>query len=289
MVNDQEAIELIKKSNPDLIIKNINFIRSGFHSLAILINNNYIFRFPLKRDFFSEYIKEEKLLRSIYDEISTQIPLLTLYKINEEIFTRHLFIKGEQYNIIINNLNNYNKKRIAKDIAKFMSELHSIQINNIETLQFSLNEYNILEYKSILYNYLQNDENIKKFNDIINEFNIESNRIGDKDIVLCHNDLNENNILINKNTKRLSGIIDFGNAVKRNFNVEFSPLLKYDFDLVLNIVDEYQKLTGRKVNLKYAILVQKIRCYGAILWSIIEKKEYKIPTYEKWLEKLEKY
>ena len=65
---------------------------------------------------------------------------------------------------------------------------------------------------------------------------MESKKLNKNNIALCHNDLNENNILIDVETKRLIGIIDFGNAVKRDFSSDFASLLKYDYDLTSNII-----------------------------------------------------
>ena len=68
------------------------------------------------------------------------------------------------------------------------------------------------------------------------DFEIESKKLNKNNIVFCHNDLNENNILIDVETKRLIGIIDFWNAVKRDFSSDFASLLKYDYDLTSNII-----------------------------------------------------
>ena len=286
MINEK-AIQLIKKSNPDLIIKDLKFIKSGFHSLGVLVNDSFIFRFPLEKEFFEEYIKEQKLLNVIHNKISTKLPILTLYSIDGEIFTKHKLIKGEQYSSIGQNLNKKEKDILADDLAKFLAELHNIKTNIIEISQFSPNDYEILEHKYILYNYLKNNENIDQFNNVLHDFEIESKKLSKNNIVLCHNDLNENNILIDTETKRLAGIIDFGNAVKRDFSSDFASLLKYDYDLTLNIINKYQKLTNRIVNLKYVTLIQKIRCYGGILWAILENNDNsKIKIYQDWLKRL---
>ncbi len=276
-----DKLRLIRKTNPNLKIQKIDFIESGFHSLAVIVNNEYVFRFPLKKEFFEEYANENKLLNIINKSISTRIPFLEVYNIDDEIFTKHKIIHGEQYANISGILTNNEKNDLAKELAKFIAELHAIKSDEIQTSQFSISDYINSENINILYDYLK--ERKKEFDKVLESFDIESKSLKNENIVICHNDLNENNILVDTKTKRLAGIIDFGNSVKRDFSSEFASLLKYDFDFMLKIIEEYEKITGREVNLNYAILLQRIRCYGVMADGLIGNKSYRVEMGEKWL------
>ncbi len=282
-----DKIDLIRQANPDLEILKTEFIESGCHSLAIVINDKYIFRFPLKKEFFEKYINEEKLLKILNGKISTQIPFLTVYNIDGEVFTKHRIIDGEQYTNIGNELTEEEKLNLAKEIAVFISELHSVKSNEIEIQQFTADDYFIdHKYIKTLCDYLNDKTEIEKLNGVLEEFKIESQKLKDEDIVICHNDLNENNILVNRKTKKLAGIIDFGNSIKRDFSSEFSSLLKYDFLFMLQIIKEYEKITGKKVNLNYAILLQKIRCYGGMADGLADNDNQRLKRAEEWLQTL---
>ena len=102
----------------------------------------------------------------------------------------------------------------------------------------------------------------------------------ENDNVLCHDDLHEENILIDKNG--LSGIIDFGCVKIRKFDTEFSHLFEYDVELNLMIIKEYEKLTGRKVDINYALAVNKIRVYGSLLWFFETNNKKYIEMFKKY-------
>lgn len=280
----EDKLKLIEKTNPELRVQKVDFIESGFHSLAIIINDDYVFRFPLEKEFFGEYKNENKLLKIINKNISTKIPSLKLYDINGEIFTKHKLIKGEQYTEIGKSLTENEKIKLAKELSKFVMELHKIKTNEIEISQFSISEYINSDNINILHNYLK--DRIKEFDEVLENFENESQKLKNEDIVVCHNDLNENNILINAKTKKLAGIIDFGNAVKRDFSSEFASLLKHDFAFTLKLINEYEKLADREVNLNYAILLQKIRCYGGMAAGLVSGKNQSVERSERWLKVL---
>ena len=276
----KDKFALINKFLPNLKIKESKIIESGSHSLAIIVNNDLVFRFPLKKEFNDEYITEKIILDEIRSFISTKIPNLTIYEDKDQIFTLHKIIKGEQYS----NLKNINKDKVAEGVAKFLAELHSIKTDKIKTEEFSLEDYQIEGNNiEIINKYLKDKNKIEEFNKTIEAFKKESKNLRIEDQVICHDDVNENNILINERGE-LEGIIDFGNSIKRNYNVDFTALLKWDYELITKIIKKYEEITKRKVNLKYAILVQKIKCYGGIIYCLNENDEKNIKMFEEWLD-----
>lgn len=227
-----QQIEIIKKTLPNFKIDNYKILNIGANSIAIIVNNKYIFRFPLNKNNFESYKKEKKVLNIIRPYIkSVEIPKLNIYQYNNMYFTQHKIIKGIDY-IKIKNLSKKIKKNISKTLATFLVELHSIKderLNFIETKQFNANAYNLYdtENQNILVNTLKYDcikdiEKSMKYLNNYSDFREEYN-------VLCHNDLHEENILVDNNN--LSGIIDFGCVTKRNYNTDFSNLLEYDPEL----------------------------------------------------------
>jgi hypothetical protein len=98
--------------------------------------------------------------------------------------------------------------------------------------------------------------------------------------------LNENNIIIDVKNQRLAGIIDFCNGARRNFNAEFAPLAKYDFKLVRLMAKEYEKLTDQAVDLEYILNMQKVRCYGDVIYFSEKGNERLLRLYVKFLRYL---
>ena len=164
----EKKLRLIEKSNPNLKFQKVDFIESGFHSLAVVVNDDYIFRFPLAKEFFDEYKNEDKLLKIVEKTISAKIPSLELYNIDGEVFSKHKLIKGEQYTDIGKNLTEYEKNELAKELAKFVAELHSIESNAVEFAQFAISDYINSNNIDILRNYLK--ERTKEFDKVLSDF-----------------------------------------------------------------------------------------------------------------------
>lgn len=279
MAKHKDKIDLIKETHPDLIINELRFIESGFHSLAIVVNGQFVFRFPLSREFFDEYVKENKILHIIRPYISAKIPQTTLYNKNGMIFTKHVLIDGIQFSKT-KTLTPTQKNKLAEQIAQFLVQLHGIRSDKIDRTPFKIWEYIIYSDmdETLLHLPATFHEDFKKTVDLFYE---QENTLQNSNQVVSHNDFNENNFLIDK-AGTLQGVIDFGDAGKRDFSAEFAPLMKFDMDFTLNIVTRYEQLSNRKVNLMYAFLMQKIKCYAGML-ELPEKQD----IYKRWLEYLQ--
>ncbi|MFV0626555.1 MAG: aminoglycoside phosphotransferase family protein [Alphaproteobacteria bacterium] len=277
----KDKLELIKKAQPNLDIKTAEFIESGFHSLAIIINNEWVFRFPLSPDFYQEYIQEEKVLNCIHSQVETKVPLLKLHQIGGVMFTQHKMILGTQYTFASSQMNKEEKEELASELANFLVQMHHSKID-IPIGQTILEEYPCLE-KTQRFTEIFSSEEIKKLQHLLKQYKEYERNLNPKDIVLCHTDLNENNFII-KNRK-LEGVIDFGNACLCDSSFDFAPLLKHDFALVQRIAAYYEQISGRKVNLEYAEVIQKLRCYGGILNNYNDSK--RVARYNRWLKYIE--
>lgn len=260
-----EKINIIKNCLKDFVINDYKILNYGVNSIAILVNNEYVFRFPLTQHAIDNYTKEQKILNVLNKYIkSTKIPITEIYNLDKTIFTKHKIIKGVEY-LNVKNIDKESKERISKQIATFYFELHSInrkELDFISESQFDPNDFITLNDKEKLYNILKGD-----FQNDLEEkidFLLNYNNFPDEDNVLNHNDLHEENILIFNNN--LSGIIDFSDVVFRKRDSDFSNLFEYDPELAFLTIKEYEKLINKKIDLKYSLYIQKIKCYSFLLW-----------------------
>ena len=169
------------------------------------------------------------------------------------------------------------KDILAYDLAVFLSQLHNVNISHIPYLP---DEYQFNEEMVQNCSVLTNEEKTKCLSllDTYQQYSL-----SEQDVVLCHTDLNENNFLLDSN--KLVGVIDFGNACQRSVSTEFSTLLKYDYNLTFRIVKYYQHLTGRKIDMVYAALFQKMRCFDGIIENQDNKSQIK--RYRQWINVVE--
>jgi aminoglycoside phosphotransferase (APT) family kinase protein len=203
-----------------------------------------------------------------------------------DAFIYYKIIRGIEY-INVSNPNSALRRSLAKGIAKFCQELHSINtdlINFIDTSQFDASSYQLDGKGSLLENILGNDyqKDLEKRIDYINNYS----NFNPEDNVLCHDDIHEENIIVGDN--KLSGIIDFGVAVKRKRDVDFAHLLEYDYRLASMVINEYEKLTGKEIDREYIYNIQKIRCYGLLIWCIEQNNKKYTELFKKFIVNLNK-
>lgn len=272
----EQNIQLIRKVMT-MPINHIKVIESGFHSVAYIVNHQFVFRFPRLEDFYQEYKNEYVILNCLSPHVDVSIPKLKIHQFENVLFTEHAYIKGFQYSQLSMPLNETNKDILANDLAMFLKQLHEVSLPEIPYLptEHQFNEA-MVQKCSVL-----TTEEKRKCLHLLNCF--QECFLSEKDVVLCHTDLNENNFLLDNN--KLVGVIDFGNACRRNFSTEFSTLLKYDYDLVMRIAKHYQALTGRKIDMAYALLFQKIRCFDGIIENATHIDN--VNRYRRWLNKIE--
>ena len=78
----------------------------------------------------------------------------------------------------------------------------------------------------------------------------------DKDDVLCHNDLHKGNVIVNNG--ELSGIIDFGDCIYTNYNIEFISIFKWQDKSIINIKEKYEEITERKLSIPFIFSIIKL-------------------------------
>lgn len=271
---------LIARFEPSVKNKAVEVVTSGNHSLAVIIGKEVVYRFPLRPEFVDEYRREAALLKRIQGRVPLAVPMVDIVEADGLTAARHEMIPGVTYTHAESHLFGLEKEGIAEQLAAFLTALHQIEADDIAICQFSLDDWGLTEKG---YGILESEDRcavaalIKLFRDY-------RDGLSDTGAVLCHNDLNENNILIHNG--KVSGIIDFGNAMRRDFTVEFAALMKYDFGLTRLMAKQYESMSGRSVDLTVAALIQRLRCYGGMIEAAGE--ESRISRYRRWLSRIDR-
>lgn len=262
----------LEKQEPDWREKTIRIITSGDHSLAVILNERVVYRFPLKPDYNAEYEFEAALLNRIRSIVPLPVPAVEILKQGDIAVARHQMIPGVSYSQERVSLTAAQKNTIADQLAEFLAALHAVHPKGLaadKAMETALtdDEINILP---------PSDREAARH--VTRAYEAYQKRCANRSAVLCHNDFNENNILIKDG--RVSGIIDFGNAVVQDYVVDFAALLKYDFDLVHSMARSYEKRTGQTVRLADAAVIQKLRCYKGLTE---QASDLRVARYRRWL------
>lgn len=265
-----EKLDLIYSYLGKEAVNDYKIIDSGLDNLIVIVNDDLVFRFPRDVNSLNVYKKEVELLNYIKPFISTNIPNMKLIEFQNTYFTIHNLIKGADFD----SLNAEQKLKIlpslSKDIAEFFAELHSVKNTFLPLKKYKLEDWACYRYYDYVFEFVKKygkttilENAIKKFVDI-------NDNLDDEDNVITHNDLHNGNIIVNLNNQRLSGVIDWGDAIFNNYNCDFFQL---NDEVLLDVVDEYEKLTKKTVNLEFIKILKQIRVFGKIGKAIFNKTD----------------
>lgn len=216
---DEDFNNIIENSLKDKKINKVNFISTGWTNIVYEVNTNegnYFFRFP-RDDFWTRTIvKDCEFANYIYGK--TKFDTVQLNQLDDKArpFSLHKKIEGVPLVEKIKDLTPAEIDQIAKEIADFMYQLHSVKFDKNEifkTKDIGLNLVDFLD--ELIEKHLHEEDKVFWKYD---EFSKKDNNC------LVHGDLNSSNILIDENN-HISAVIDFGFAGFGNKYYDISRIL----------------------------------------------------------------
>ncbi|MHA2365228.1 MAG: phosphotransferase [Candidatus Hodarchaeales archaeon] len=183
-------------------------------------NEGLIFRFPRVQDVESDVRKEIKLLKYLTQHLSLSIPkveFLAKSNLYPYLIVGYNKIPGVSM-FKIKNTNFEHLKTWARDLGLFLSQLHSISLEELKKNALieeiptqsqyqnqSIEFYN--EIKELVYPFLRKTE-IQWSKNYFESFIYDKQNF-QFNPCLVHGDFDDTNILVNSKTNNISGIIDF--------------------------------------------------------------------------------
>lgn len=238
------GIKDIIESQFGLAVQQIHTLGQGMDSVAYLVNHLYIFKQSKHDEARAGLKKEIQILNYIKNKITLQIPAVEFYCEKYGVCGYKL-IKGDILTPdIYQNMSCDEKNMLAQDIARFLGELHSVPLPDIQGLVSDVAQDYASDYralKNLIYHKIPDTS--KLYLD-----NLFANILSDPRIVtyvsaLCHNDLSCKHMIVQNNA--LAGIIDFGDAAVTDRDRDFVYLLENSKDEIgrdfgMKVLDYYQ-------------------------------------------------
>ena len=176
-------------------------------------NKNYIIKKNLEIYTIKDVKNKQKTLKKLSKNNINVAKIVKVFKFNNNIYEIQEFIDGNNYESkfkkeLYNSLGKMHKLSTksklpcsTKNFYHFNFECRNIKLNKL-LIDFEYKFYKIPEQN--LEKIINENFNIKKtLNEILNEytiiFNEEKNKINNNNIVLCHNDLSDFNVLVKNN------------------------------------------------------------------------------------------
>ncbi len=208
----------IKRIYPDFDVKTIDVIDDGQNNQVFLINGDYIFRFPRKEVNRVELAKELKVLFYLKDDLSISIPNITYYNMEdkfEKCFMAYPCLKGEvMRREVFDGIKH--QDGLAKQLAIFLKELHKTEVDDDLRKHLVASDPILIwqdlhkRFRKHLYKHMRPDSIVdmdKRFDTIFETLENESFAP-----TLIHGDFGPSNILVDRKSDSITGIIDFGSV-----------------------------------------------------------------------------
>ncbi len=215
-----------------------------------------IVRFPHDKNnqnVINGYKREAEICAFLKGKVSFPIPEITVFEKDGFAYASHKIIKGNTWGMHCISAIFFEKHRpLARDIAKFLSELHAIDI--VEAQRLVPIRHNRFETFDVIREIIRErcfDEQLSQVEKCYNEARSLSNHAasGNIDYVLSHGDFSGRNTLIDKNN-RLAGVIDFGQLAIAERITDFCLFYRgNNKKFVEEIIAEYKKFTGVEVDI----------------------------------------
>jgi aminoglycoside 2''-phosphotransferase len=240
----QKYVHLIQQNFPTFRISSIKKVGEGDNSKAFLVNENYIFRFPKRKDVKQQVRKEICVLPKIRSALNLQIPGFEF--ISPELhYVGYKKIEGVVLtNKIFQSLKKKEQHFLEKTIADFLHQLHSFSVEALQNCG--------LETMNLYEEYAENFENAKQLifpeisknkremiSRLFTEYLSDENNFNFTP-ALVHNDLSKDHVLFDTVNKEITGIIDFGDVAFGDPDYDFMYLLdEFGEDFLMEILKYY--------------------------------------------------
>jgi len=240
IMNTKTLLQLIKKEFPKLHWKKFKIITKGWDFIVIILDNKLVFRFPRDKEGKIGLKKEINFLKNFKKHSKITIPDYKYIAKNYSL-SGYTLIPGKDMKIWRYRKLTLNQKQIlAKQIAKFLSDLHTTPISIMKRYDIKKSDPNesFKHLVKVTKKYILPKLKTKDIILIKNHFKDLKHSINDKfKSVFVHGDLGADHMLWNKNS---IGIIDFGDIHIGDPAKDFSRLYKYGPKFVENIYQYYQ-------------------------------------------------
>lgn len=228
--------------NFDKIISNVfksndvsySIIPTGWTNIVLDIkikNNKYIAKLP-RNDFWSkQIIKDCNISNFVKNTLHINTPEMSICYDNNRPFSIHKKIQGVPLTSKIKSLSKDNKQKIAKQLANYISNLHTF---NTQLLPDYCQQY-FTDFLSEMTK-LSNNYEMEYFAQLFKDMN------DTKNLVFSHNDLNIGNILLNENND-ITAIIDWSFAGICDIYTDLSVLsCRSDVFFYQQFIKEYENI-----------------------------------------------
>lgn len=216
---DEEYADIIHETFPEIKIKDCHFLGEGNFATTFLLNGDIVFKIS---DADEAAIKEAKrevfVLKHINQKLSFNIPKIVyegrMYQ-GRWVFGETL-LPGVTYSYDIHDdLSRKKQSDILRQIGSIMRELHGLKVMDKNNF-YSVSDYqeNLDLFNKNLTEHVRDyvgPDGVEQLREIYQRYKFLSTNYPVKP-VFVHGDLHYGNLMFDKKSKKITGVIDFGSS-----------------------------------------------------------------------------
>lgn len=249
-MNLDRYLSLIQAQAPELDLRTVEHDDKGWDNLVVLINREWIFRFPRTEEVAQRIQKEQRLLEYLHNRLNTHQVLIPRYRL---LHDENDQAAGSYYKMIqgqllkpssLRHMSRPGRDRIAAQLGTFLHIIHTsdlevlkdIGIEIVHTVDYWRNHLREIE-QHVLPLLTPSEQNR-----VVNLFETYLTQQVNQTVkkTLAHGDLSHAHILYDPHREELTGIIDFGDAQLTDPAYDFSGLYwEYGKQFVLEVLQHY--------------------------------------------------
>ena len=272
----------LRRLHPDA---EITWIDKGQANYIAKIGDEFIYKFPIKKEWFCLLRKEYNIYKLLAGRVSIDIPV-ALELNDAEQYLKLNMIKGNTISSQdAHRLNSQQKKSFASKIATFIKEINSPDLRDGFDSIFKDDKNDYYYIENWLERVAEQSKSIdtdlsRKYLEQYHTFREVLEYGFSVDNFIAHKDLHEDNLIFNEQ-KELVGIIDFAELRYTSIHSELRTLIRFGIDTVADIIEQIDDLAkGVTVSdiltfaktYEIAIIVQNAYIKKELPWRVEQAK-----------------
>jgi aminoglycoside 2''-phosphotransferase len=272
----------IVEAFPHIEIKNIELDRSGWDNIVVVVNHEIIFRFPRRPEVAQTLEIESRLLPELRKVVSLPIPnfeFVTPYFVGYRMIPGEPFAKALFEQCCSPEL----AQHLAHQLAQFLAELHSFPVERARELGVpyipdrELWESFYSEIRQHVFPLLTAQE--RRWAQQLFETFLSDERNFQFTPVLLHGDFSPDHILFDREAKRITGVIDFGDVRigdpayefqwRRDYGEAFWRKVLAHYERSLSLISVHNKLEINEGFFRRLEFYERRQPLGEILYGVI--------------------
>jgi aminoglycoside 2''-phosphotransferase len=233
-LNLEQLKEAVARCFPEIPIKTVKLIPTGWDNYVLEVNDNWIFRFPRRKDAVLRLQMELELLPFVAEIVSIRIPEFEKVwrggRDFKQMFVGYRRIPGEH---MTSDLVDFSKdSHVVLELSDFLNEMHRISTARLRSLdvpyftpaKWRLDLQRLINQITTSVQPLLKEQARRRLRSVSEDFQKYADSFGFSPTFI-HCDLDGANILCDSSTRRITGIIDWGDACIGDPAFDFSGLL----------------------------------------------------------------